>query len=120
MSTPFVFVVEDDPKLTTIITFALQGNFELETCTDGGIAVERLKQIVPDIVILDLNLPGVSGREVLKGIRADARLANTRVILTTADERQAETLTDEADLILLKPVSPTQLREMALRLSTPK
>jgi DNA-binding response OmpR family regulator len=120
MSTPVVFVVEDDPKLTKIITFTLQENFEIETCSDGGLAVERLKQIVPDIVILDLNLPGVSGREVLEGIRADVRLANTRVILTTADERQAETLNNDADIILLKPVSPTQLREMALRMSTPK
>jgi DNA-binding response OmpR family regulator len=120
MPTPVVFVVEDDPKLTKIITFALQENFEIETCADGSLAVERLKQIVPDIVILDLNLPGVSGRQVLEGIRADARLANTRVILTTADERQAETLNNEADLILLKQVSPTQLREMALRMSTPK
>jgi DNA-binding response OmpR family regulator len=120
MSTPVVFVVEDDPKLNKIITFTLQGNFEIETCTDGSAAMERLKQIIPDIVILDLNLPGVSGREILEGIRADTRLAGTRVILTTADERQAETLTDEADIILLKPVSPTQLREMALRMSTPK
>ncbi len=120
MSAPIVFVVEDDPKLNKIITFTLQGNFEIETCTDGKDAMERLKQIVPDIVILDLNLPGISGREILESIRADARLANTRVILTTADERQAETLTDEADLILLKPVSPTQLREMTLRMSNKK
>jgi DNA-binding response OmpR family regulator len=120
MSTSVVFVVEDDPKLNKIITLALQADFEIESCTDGSTAVERLKHITPDIVILDLNLPGISGREILEGIRADARLANTRVILTTADERQAETLTNEADLILLKPVSPTQLREMALRLSTPK
>lgn len=120
MSTPVVFVVEDDPKLNKIITLTLQENFEIETCTDGSTAMERLKQIIPDIVILDLNLPGISGREILEVIRADTRLINTRVILTTADERQAETLTDEADIILLKPVSPTQLREMALRMSTPK
>lgn len=120
MSTPLIFVVEDDPKLNKIITFTLQANFEIETCTDGGAAMERLKQITPDIVILDLNLPGISGREILEYIRMDARLARTRVILTTADERQAETLTNDADIVLLKPVSPTQLREMALRMSTPK
>ncbi|MBC7875954.1 MAG: response regulator [Anaerolineales bacterium] len=120
MSTPTVFVVEDDPKLNEIITITLQGNFEIESCTDGNHAVERLKQIVPDIIVLDLNLPGVSGREILKNIREDERLVNTRVILTTADERQAETLTNEADIILLKPVSPLQLRELALRMSTKK
>lgn len=120
MSTPVIFVVEDDPKLNKIITFTLQGNFEIETCTDGSAAMDRLKEITPDIVVLDLNLPGISGREILGHIRMDARLAKTRVILTTADERQAETLTDEADIVLLKPISPTQLREMALRMSTPK
>jgi DNA-binding response OmpR family regulator len=120
MSTPVIFVIEDDPKLNKIITFTLQANFEIETCTDGSTAMERLKQITPDIVILDLNLPGISGREILENIRTDQRLAKTRVILTTADERQAETLTNEADIVLLKPVSPTQLREMALRMSTPK
>jgi DNA-binding response OmpR family regulator len=120
MSAPVVFVVEDDPKLNKIIKFTLQENFEIETCTDGDVAMDRLKQIIPDIVILDLNLPGISGREILEHIRLDGRLAATRVILTTADERQAETLTNEADIILLKPISPTQLREMALRMSTPK
>ena len=115
-----IFVVEDDPKLTKIIAFALQENFEIESCTDGSTAMERLKHIIPDIVILDLNLPGIPGREILESIRTDARLTNTRVILTTADERQAETLTNAADIVLLKPVSPTQLREMALRMSTPK
>ncbi len=117
MSTPVVFVVEDDPKLNEIITITLQADFEIESCTNGTAAMERLKQIMPDIVVLDLNLPGVSGREILESIRADERLKKTRVILTTADERQAETLTNDADIILLKPVSPMQLREMALRMS---
>lgn len=120
MSTPLIFVIEDDPKLNKIITFTLQANFEIETCTDGSAAMERLKEITPDIVILDLNLPGISGREILESIRTESRFGQTRVILTTADERQAETLTNDADIVLLKPVSPTQLREMALRMSTPK
>ena len=120
MSTPVVFVVEDDPKLNEIITITLQENFEIESCTNGNAAMERLRQIIPDIVVLDLNLPGVSGREILESIHTDKRLTKTRVILTTADERQAETLTNEADIILLKPVSPIQLRELALRLSTKK
>jgi chemosensory pili system protein ChpA (sensor histidine kinase/response regulator) len=120
MSMPIVLVIEDDPKLNKIIAFALEGNFEIETHTDGVEAMQRLNQIVPDIIILDLNLPGLSGREILENVRADARLAKTRVILTTADERQAETLTNEVDIVLLKPVSPTQLRELALRMSTQK
>jgi len=118
MAKPFVFVVEDDPRLNEIISITLQADFELETCANGNMAMERLKNIVPQIVVLDLNLPGASGREILAYIRSDERLAKTRVILTTADDRQAETLNNEADIILLKPVSPTQLRELALRLGS--
>lgn len=118
MSTPIVLVIEDDPKLNNIIALTLQGNFEIETYTDGKAAAERLTQIVPDIIILDLNLPGTPGRDILENVRADERLSKTRVILTTADERQAETLTNEADIVLLKPVSTTQLRELALRFSS--
>ena len=118
MTKPLIFVVEDNPKLNEIISITLEADFELETCTDGNAALERLKIAVPQIVILDLNLPGISGKEVLAHIRSDARLAKTRVILTTADDRQAESLNNEADIVLLKPVSPTQLRELALRISS--
>ena len=116
MTKSLVLIVEDDPKLNEIIVITLQDDFELETCADGDTAMERLRHIVPQIVILDLHLPGSSGRDILKYIRANERLAKTRVILATADDRQAETLTDGADIILLKPVSPAQLREMALRM----
>lgn len=117
MTKPFVLIVEDDPRLSDIISITLQADFETEACLDGASALERLKQTTPDIVVLDLNLPGISGADILAHIRADGRLAATRVILATADERQAETLTDEADIVLLKPVSPAQLRELSLRIS---
>jgi two-component system phosphate regulon response regulator PhoB len=118
MTRPFVFIVEDDPRLREIIVLTLEADFELETCADGNTAMERLNHIAPQVVILDLNLPGMSGREILAYIRAQARLAKTQVILTTADNRQAETLNNDADIVLLKPVSPAQLRELTLRLSS--
>jgi len=116
MTKPIVLVVEDDPRLNEIINITLQEDFELEPCADGDAALAKLKNMVPQIVVLDLNLPGTTGANVLAYIRSEERLAKTRVILATADERQAETLTDEADIILLKPVSPSQLRELALRM----
>jgi DNA-binding response OmpR family regulator len=118
MTKPLVFVVEDDPKLREIMSIALEADFELETCADGNTALERLRTIAPEIVILDLNLPGVSGKDLLTYVRAQDRLAKTRVILTTADDRQAETLNNDADIVLLKPVSPMQLRELTLRLGS--
>lgn len=118
MTKPLVFVVEDDPKLREIMSITLEADFELETCADGNTALEWLKNAAPGIIILDLNLPGISGADILTYIRTDERLAKTRVILTTADDRQAETLNNDADIVLLKPVSPMQLRELTLRLGS--
>lgn len=117
MSKPIVLIVEDDPRLNEIISITLQADFEIETCIDGDTTLNRLNLITPNIIVLDLNLPGTSGADILAYIRATDRFKNTRVILATADERQAETLNDEADIVLLKPVSPGQLRELALRIS---
>jgi len=116
MTKQLAIIIEDDPQLNTIMSITLEPDFEIETYTDGTVGLERLKEVVPGMVVLDLNLPGASGKSILKYIRADERLAKIRVILTTADERQAEYLRDEADIVLLKPVSPTQLRQLALRL----
>jgi len=116
MSKPLVLIVEDDPKLNEIISIALEADFELDAYTDGGMALERLKNTTPQIIVLDLNLPGLPGKDILAYVRAEERLARTRVILATADERQAETLTNNADIVLLKPVSPGLLKELALRM----
>ena len=112
---PLALVIEDDPNLSQIFSLTLNEDFETETYTDGNAALERLSQIVPRLLILDLNLPGVPGNEILAHIRADERLKGVVVMLATADHRQADSLQDKADFVLLKPVSPIQLRQIAAR-----
>ncbi len=116
MTKQLVLVVEDDPHLNQIFTLALNDLFEIEAITDGTQALTRLSEVIPHLVILDINLPGASGVEILRAIRADLRLASTRVILATADSQQAVVLQDKADIVLLKPVSIKQLRDLAERL----
>jgi DNA-binding response OmpR family regulator len=116
MIKPLVFIVEDDPQLSKIFSLTLSEAFETESITDGNQALIRLSEIVPHLVVLDINLPGASGVEILHVIRADSRFAATRVILATADSRQADELQDKADIVLLKPISIAQLRELANRL----
>lgn len=118
MTKPFALIVEDDPRLNEIISLTLEEDFELGTCADGNTAMELLGNIVPQIVVLDLNIPGTPGRQILAHIRSDKRFWRTRVIIATADSRQAEILHNEVDIVLLKPVSPSQLRELALRISS--
>ena len=116
MSRPLAFVVEDDPQLSRIFTLTLNELYETESITDGAQALERLSTAAPQLVVLDINLPGVSGVEILHSIRADSRLDSTRVILATADSRMADELREKADIVLLKPISIVQLRDLAQRL----
>jgi len=117
MTTPLVFIVEDDKKLSEIFSLTLQAaGLQTEQAADGATAMTRLADITPDLIILDLHLPNVAGPDILRYIRSSEHLANTRVILATADERLAETLDDQANLVLLKPVSPEQLKLLVSRL----
>lgn len=117
MSDLFALIVEDDNDLAIIFAMALQeAGFETQIVRAGDTALMWLSSSTPDIVVLDLHLPRVSGDNILKQIRADARLANTKVIIATADPRMAEALEDKADLVLLKPIGFSQLRDLAARL----
>jgi DNA-binding response OmpR family regulator len=107
-------IVEDDEDLSLIFAQALQAaGFETEIASSGDAAIAQLAVTTPEVVVLDLHLPRVAGMDVLHHIRADPRLERTRVIVATAHPRMAETLRDEADLVLLKPISFGQLRDLA-------
>ena len=109
-------VIEDDPAQQDIFSHAVKmAGFTVEAIGHGGDALKRLEEVVPQLVILDLHLPSVSGDEILASIRADERLASVPVLLATADPILAEALSDSSDLVLLKPISFTQLRDLASR-----
>ncbi|MBN1287427.1 MAG: response regulator [Anaerolineae bacterium] len=114
---PFAMVIEDDKDLAAIFADTLkEAGFQAEVARDGRVAMERLAAVAPDVVVLDMNLPLVSGAEVLKYIRTDKRLANTRVIIATANPQIASMVQDQADLVLIKPVGFSQLFNLAIRL----
>lgn len=114
-------IVEDTPEIADVMAFALKtAGFETEIVLDGGAVMERLydsNREVPTMMILDINLPHMNGREILQHIRSDARLENILVIVVTANPHMAETVEDQADIVLLKPVTPSQLRTIAQRLA---
>lgn len=114
MSSSFALIIEDDEDLSVIFSEALQAaGFEAEITRSGDKALARLAVTTPEVVVLDLHLPRVAGMDILHQIRADPRLEETRVIVATAHPRMAESLRDEADLVLLKPISFGQLRDLA-------
>jgi CheY-like chemotaxis protein len=117
LANQMAYVIEDEINLAAIFAKALEkAGFNTLAIHDGQEALDHLRCHSPSLVILDLNLPLVSGKELLRYIRADARLENTRVILATSDSAAiAGELERNADLVLLKPISYTQLRDLACR-----
>ena len=89
--------------------------FQAELINSGAKAITWLATKVPDLVVLDIRLPYVSGVEILRQIRADPRLAKTPVIVTTAYPESDTFLYEHADLVLIKPVNINKLLELAKR-----
>jgi CheY-like chemotaxis protein len=113
-----ILVVEDDVELGEVIqeVLGMITNDEVEWIQDGQEALDRLQNISPGVVILDLHMPHVSGLEVLAFIRQDERLANTKVVVITADALRAKKAEEVADLVLLKPIRYTDLSQLMQRI----
>jgi diguanylate cyclase (GGDEF)-like protein len=93
--------------------------YHTEIVMHGGEAVERLQATKPDVVLLDLSLPGVPGSLILEDMRADEALKDIPVVVVTGHSEIADTLPVEPDLVLLKPVNLEQLSNLVQRLRHP-
>jgi CheY-like chemotaxis protein len=113
---PIAMVIEDNADQNLVFTMALnKAGYSTESIHNGRDAQKRLAMVVPHIVILDLHLPDIDGNIILGQIRNDKRLSKANVILATADAVFAEALQSQAELVLLKPVSFSQLSDLASR-----
>lgn len=114
---PFALIIEDDRDTVALFRHVLDfAGYKTEIILRGEKALERLSVVTPDVVLLDLNLPGASGMEILDMIHNDPRLADIPVIVITGHSHMALGLQSQTDLILLKPVSVEQLTNLILRL----
>jgi DNA-binding response OmpR family regulator len=110
-------VIEDDEDIAEIFNQSLvSSGFTVEVIYDGAVAQKRLMEVIPHVVVLDIHLPNVSGEVLLDQIRADQRLFETIVLVTTADTLMAEAENEKADFVLVKPISFIQLRDLAARM----
>ena len=119
MTKPLALVIEDEERLSSIFEASLDAvGFQVECILNGYEAYEslRTRQSIPDLIVLDLHLPEMSGAELLDYIRGRPPYKNTKVMLVTADQFFGETLRKDADLLLLKPVSIVQLQALAKRI----
>jgi len=114
---PFALIIEDDRDIVALFRHVLDlAGYHTEIVLDGKVAVEHLAKSVPDIVLLDLNLPRVSGSQILEMMDADERLKNIPVVVITAHAHLVESLPVEPDLVLIKPVNIEQMSTLILRI----
>jgi CheY-like chemotaxis protein len=105
-----VLICDDEPSLRELIRVSLDGGYQFLEADDGEQSLELARRARPDVVILDMMMPRRSGLEVLTAIRKDKNLAETRVIVLTAQPfARDEALREGADIVMVKPFEPEQI-----------
>lgn len=111
-----MLVVEDEAEIAALIAYQLTRNgYRVQTVLTGDAALDAMDRNLPDLVVLDRMLPGLSGDDVLKAIRADAATRTLPVVVLTAKREQEDRISGlelGADDYVTKPFSS---KELALR-----
>lgn len=108
-----ILIADDEPDILEIISFNLQANgYEVTTAKNGDEAFEKAKKILPDLVILDIMMPGKNGIEVCNLLRMIPAFKETLIVFLTAlsdETTEIKGLETGADDYLTKPISPKVL-----------
>jgi two-component system, OmpR family, response regulator MtrA len=108
-----IVVADDDVDVRMLVTLKLeQSGHDVVGVENGAAAVHAVRDTRPDLVVLDLMMPGMSGLEACEAIRADPETAGTSIILLTARAQDTDVdagLARGADAYVTKPFSPREL-----------
>ena len=108
-----ILIADDEPHITTLVRVTLEDErVRVVEASTGEQALDLLDAVRPDLVLLDVNMPGIDGFEVCRRIRADGRYAGTKVVMLTAAAQAADRARGRAvgaDEYLTKPFSPIRL-----------
>lgn len=116
-----ILLVEDEGNIAEAITFILsRAGWEIQGHGNGATALEAVGRLEPDLLVLDVMLPGRSGLEILRDLRADPGTAELPVLMLTAkgQAKDRETAMDlGANAYLTKPFSNADLLDTVIRLA---
>jgi len=91
MSKQTILIVEDEPSLIEVLSYNLEKEgFTVLTATDGRAGLDRALELVPDLIILDLMLPGLDGLQVCAQLRNDVRTRKVRILMLTARSEETD------------------------------
>ncbi len=113
MPKPKIIVADDDFDLCELLDLRLrQSDFEVFTVMDGLQALEMIRSVRPDLVILDIIMPSMTGMEVLSQMRSEPAIADIPVILMTAERKEKDISIGFAMGIVDYIVKPFNLRDL--------
>lgn len=108
-----ILVVEDDPVALRLIEYTLgQGGYQVVTAANGLEGMRKAKQEAPDLIILDVMLPGLDGFEVCHRLRSDPETAHVPIMMLSAKAQEVDKATGlktGADYYLVKPAAPSEI-----------
>src|SRR6266536_1623088 len=108
-----VLVVDDDPDVSRFVEVNLRSaGYDVTVAVDGVEAIERALEIRPDLILLDVMMPGLDGFEVAQRLRRDPRTSSSSIIMLTAKALSADKvlgLSSGADDYIIKPFDPVEL-----------
>lgn len=114
-ATPLVLVADDDRDILSLVTFRLErSGYRVVQASDGAEALELAREEAPDLAVLDLMMPRLTGLEVTRALRDDERTRSVPVILLTARVQESDVqagLDAGATEYVKKPFSPQELRD---------
>ena len=109
-SIPRVLVIDDDPGIISLLHELLKSRYKVSWSTDGSDGLELAQETLPDLILLDIRMPGMDGYEVCRHLRTSAGTWDIPVIFLTADAADlVRAFAAGATDYLVKPVEPTEL-----------
>lgn len=111
-----ILMTDDEPMIRELVrvTLSRESRFEISVASDGAMAVEMVHEHRPELVLLDVRMPGVNGIEACRQIRADASIEQPTIIMLTAMGQDSDVqagMDAGADEYFIKPFSPIALLE---------
>jgi CheY-like chemotaxis protein len=110
-------VIDDDPNVHDLLRRALsKRGFRVESATDGATGLERVHDLMPDAVLLDVLMPGMDGWSVLTALKNDTAVAHIPVVMVSMMDEQSLGFSLGATDYITKPVEPARLSSLLRRL----
>ena len=110
MSAGRILVIDDEPQIRRIMRMTLTGaGYEIEDAKTGEEGLKKLREFRPDLVLLDINMPGIGGLEACRAIRGDPNVAIIMLTVHNSEGAKVEALDAGADDFVTKPFSTPEL-----------